>query len=74
MRLTGTSVYADWASLSSVTDLAFEHGRLDLIGKNREMVGQPLEQVALSALSVARSLMSLHSAAHRSRQLYLIAL
>ncbi|MET4718921.1 hypothetical protein ABIF63_003027 [Bradyrhizobium japonicum] len=51
MRLIGTSVYADWASLSSVTDLAFEHGRLDLIGKNREMVGQPLEQVALGFVS-----------------------
>ncbi|MET4716137.1 hypothetical protein ABIF63_000240 [Bradyrhizobium japonicum] len=47
--------------LSSVTDLAFEHGRLDLIGENRKMAGQLLEQVPLG--SVARSLMSLHSAA-----------
>ena len=37
--------------LSSVTDLAFEHGRLDLIGKNRKMAGQPLEQVPFGFVS-----------------------
>jgi hypothetical protein len=37
--------------LSSVTDLAFEHGRLDLIGENRKMAGQLLEQVPLGLVS-----------------------